>query len=167
MQKKLLLIFIIFLIAGAGFGQGTTINNLENHHIRDIGFVGRPIPDDLRRISYFEYDFDLLNFVVDNSELVSFKEEFETNGIIVIKYSLVYTSHNSIPYEVRMMYIEIFDSFFNLFGINPSRMNINEEENYRYINAEIRTEETVPIVIKLIERDYGLFSQQKIEVSIR
>jgi hypothetical protein len=148
--------------------EATLINNIENMHIHDLGNIGRTLPEGLIRKSYYEYEYILISFVKYNREFASIKEHFETDGKIVTKYSLILTFDEIIPNDVKMIYIEIFDSFFNRFGINPASMKKNVEDNSRYGNIGIRfDDQDIEGTIKLFEIEAGYFSRQIIEVSLR
>ncbi|MDR0464736.1 MAG: hypothetical protein LBG94_06440 [Treponema sp.] len=166
-MKKTVVLTAFFLVAEAVFGQ-ELINNIENNHFINMGNIGRILPDGLERRSYYEYYTVLFSYMADDSELVSAKEIFETNGEIVTKYSIVTTFHNSIPDSTKLHYIDFFDAFFSIWKINPSDMKKSEENNSRYANGAIMVDnEKYRIVIKLSELEYETFSQQAIEISLR
>jgi len=160
--------FIIFLLSTlVVFGQ-EFINNIENNYFRSMGNLGRELPGGLHRKSYFLYNSTLISYSANGNILMTGIEEFETNGEIVVRYSIIFTWDNIIPEYIKLFYIEFFDAFFGGLRLNPANFVKNAEDNSRYVNGSIQVDDAMlPIVIKIFELENAYSSQQIIEVSLR
>jgi hypothetical protein len=166
-MKKTFFMILFVLFSYYLFCQ-ETISNIDSIHIDSMGNIGKSLPNDLQRKSYYEYINPLISYSKNGIQYASINEEFETDGKIVTKYSIVMTFHNSIPNDIKMTYIMIFDAFFNRCGIDPTKFKKAEDGNYRYLNGIIEIDiGKFPIVIKLYEFENNISSRQIIEISLR